>query len=104
MRAVGKVLDSLLPDFRAFTPPIVRTRHWGPFSGEPNDFDVHFIFATRGEVQTAVESGIVELAAERVREALRRDDYPSDAIATFRFHHVSEEEIKGGGGEFAYFR
>jgi hypothetical protein len=104
MRHVGTILDRLLVGFRTLSPPVVRTKHWGPFGGAPDNFDVKFVFATRADADRARDAGMIQFAAERVRAALRSDGYPSDALATFRFHAISEEEIQDAGGEWMYDR
>jgi hypothetical protein len=104
MRHVGTILDRLLVEFRTLSPPVVRTKHSGPFGGAPDNFDVSFVFATRADADRARDAGMVQLATERVRAALRSDGYPSDALATFRFHAISEEEIQDAGGEWMYDR
>lgn len=102
MRTVGTVLGRLLPEFKSFAPPVVRTHHWGPFSGASDDFDVTFIFATRAEAQTACATELVRLG-DRVHAVLLSEGYSADALATFRYDAVSEEEIAEAGGDFAYF-
>lgn len=104
MRHVQTVLGGLLAEFRTLSPPVVRTKHSGPFGGAPDNFDVSFVFATRAEADRARDTGTVQFAAERVRDALLSDGYPSDALATFRFHAISEEEIQDAGGEWMYDR
>ena len=102
MRTVQAVLDRLLPEFKSFTPPVVRTHHWGPFGGAPDDFDITFIFATRAEAQLACAEEVRRLR-DRVHATLLSVGYPSEPLATFRYHVASEEEIKDAGGDFAYF-
>jgi len=104
MRHVETVLNGLLATFRTLSPPVVRTKHSGPFGGAPDNVDVSFVFATRAEADHARNTGTVQLAAERVRDALRGDGYPWDAVARFRFHAISEEEIQDAGGEWMYDR
>ena len=104
MRHVEMILDRLLAEFRMLIPPVVRTKHLGPFDGAPDNFDVSFVFASRAEADRARDAGTVQLAAESVRAALRNDGYPSEALVTFRFQAVSEEEIQDAGGEWCYDR
>jgi hypothetical protein len=104
MRMVGAVLDRLLPEFKTWSPAVVRTRHGGPFSGAPDNFNVSIVFATRAEAQCACDKGLIQVAADRVRAALLGDGYSSEAASTFRFHPLSEEEIEAAGGEWMYDR
>jgi hypothetical protein len=101
---VEEVLGSLLPQFKQFNPPIVRTRHWGPFGGTADNFDVNFIFATRVDTSEAQANGVIQTAADKTISVLRERGYPPEALLTFRFRAVSEEEIEEGGGDFAYWR
>lgn len=104
MRHVGQVIVKLEPELTALTPPVVRTKYLGPFSGAPDDFDVSFVFSTRTDARNGMTSGALERASNLVLDALRNDGYPPEALRTFRFHAISEEEIKDAGGEWAFDR
>jgi len=104
MRRVGRVIGTLEPELRALAPPVVRTKYLGPFGGAPEDFDVSFVFRTRRDARKGMTSGAVERASRLVLDALRNDGYPSEALGTFRFHAISEQEIKDAGGEWAFDR
>src|SRR6185312_15351493 len=97
MRQVGQAVEKLATELAALKPPIVRTKYLGPFGGAPDDFDVSFVFPTRAEAKKGQASGTLERASNRVLEVLQSDGYPSEALATFRFHAISEEEIKDAG-------
>jgi hypothetical protein len=104
MRHVGRVIEKLEPDLRALKPPVVRTKYLGPFSGAPDDFDVSFVFSRRRDARNGVTSGALERASRLVLDGLGKDGYPREALRTFRFHAISEEEIKDAGGEWAFDR
>lgn len=104
MRQVGQIVQKLAPELIALDPPIVRTKYLGPFGGAPDNFDVSFVFSTRATAKTSEKSGVLERAAHLVLEALRGDNYPSEALPTFRFNAISEEQIKDAGGEWDFDR
>lgn len=101
---VEEVLNSLLPEFKQLSPPVVRTHHLGPFSGAADNFDVTFIFAMRVNTSAAQANGVIQTATDKTISVLRERGYPPEALSTFRFHVVSEEEIEEGGGDFACWR
>lgn len=104
MRLVQDVLASLQPQLQGLEPAIVRTNHIGPFSGEPDDFQVTWIFETRADARRAKEYHVVDAGARLLLDALRMTDYPAAALNTFRFFTASEDEIREAGGDFAFFR
>ncbi len=104
MRHVGQVIQKLEPELTALNPPVVRTKYLGPFSGAPDDFDVSFVFSTRSDARKGMTSGTLERASQLLLAALRNDGYSSEALGTFRFHAISEEQIKDAGGEWAFDR
>ena len=104
MRHVEQVVLKLEPELAALEPPVVRTKFLGPFSGAPEDFDVSFVFSTRKDARNGETSGAFARASQLLLDALRNDGYPSDALGTFRFRAISEEEIKDAGGEWAFDR
>jgi len=104
MRWVERVLEACLPELRLLTPPVEATRHFGPFSGEPSDFSVWLIFATRKAHAEAVESDVVDVVRRKALTELRASGYTPEALATFTFFATSREEIDDAGGDFAFFR
>ena len=104
MRHVGQVIQKLEPELTALKPRVVRTKYLGPFGGAPEDFDVSFVFSTRRDARNGETSGALERASKLLLDGLRNDGYPPDALSTFRFRAISEEEIKDAGGEWAFDR
>jgi hypothetical protein len=104
MLHVGRVIQKLEPELRGLKPPVVRTKYSGPFSRAPDDFDVSFVFSTRSDARHGETSGALARASKLLLEGLSNDGYPPDALGTFRFHAISEEEIRDAGGEWAFDR
>ena len=104
MLHVERIVGNVSPELARLNPPIVRTKYIGPFDGAPDDFDVSFVFQTRANARDAQRSGVVERAAHLLLEALRGDGYPQDALTTFKFRAISEQEIRDAGGEWAFDR
>lgn len=104
MRHVGEVIQKLEPQLAALNPPVLRTKYLGPFGGAPDCFDVWFVFSTRSDARKGTTSGTLERASGLVLDALRSHSYPSEALDTFRFHAISEEQIRDAGGEWAFDR
>ena len=104
MRWVEDVLRACAQDLKALAPPVVSTWHIGPFTGEPSDFSVWFIFATSKEQASAGGTRSVQGAQQTAVAALEASGYPAEALRTFKFLATSREEINKAGGEFAFFR
>jgi hypothetical protein len=104
MLVIQNVLGWLKPQLQRLDPPIVRTQHIGPFTGAPDDFAVTWIYETRADARRAKENNVAGAAARLLLDALRIRDYPAAALSTFKFFTASEDEIRDGGGDFAFFR
>ena len=103
MRWAEDVLQTAAQDLNPLEPPVASTFHLGPFSGEPSDFSVWFIFATTEEGDSPAGTASVRRAQELTIAALAASGYPAEALETFRFYVTSREEIDKAGGEFAFF-
>lgn len=104
MIIVERVIDSLMPFLKEIDQQLIASHHIGPFSGEASDFDVWLIYLSKNDSIKARESGKFDKQIETLHNALANQGYPRDALATFSFHSVSQQEIDDAGGNFAFFR
>jgi hypothetical protein len=104
MRAVGDVLKSVARKLGQLTPPVISTLHLGPFSGDPNGFQVTLVVETGIDLRAAEECRLIEHARPIIEERLRKRGYSIEAISTFSYILASQEDIDKAGGWHNYLR
>jgi len=104
MKAVGAALRSVQKDLASLKPPIVSTCHLGPFGGEPDGFTIYLSIESKVKVSSAERSMLIEDAKALVQRALRSIRYNQEAIDSFSYELVSQEEIDKAGGWYPFLR
>ncbi len=104
MEVVGRALISALPEFQRLFPNITSTYHLGPFSGEPDNFTIYLSITSKDALREAEKSEVLEHAKPLLEGELRMNGYSIDAINTFSYEIVRQEDVDKAGGWHDFLR
>ena len=104
MNAVGAALKSALAKLGTLSPPIASAFQLGPFSGEPNGFEIYLSVASNEEVVTAQRGGLADHVRPILEKELLARGYSFDAIKTFSYTVVSQKDVDKAGGWYMFLR
>ena len=103
MKSVGAALESVAATLRAMSPPVVSTCHLGDFSGEPDGFGIYLGVTSKEDVERA-ERGWIESIKAALEQELVARGYSRDAIGTFSYRIVRQQDVDKAGGWYGFLR
>lgn len=100
---VRAALNAVAATLKNMSPSVVSTYCLGPLSGEPDDFEIYLGFITKEDACWA-ERGL----KENIKAVLEKDlcvrGYSRDAVGTFSYRFVCQQDVDQAGGWYGFLR